>query len=250
MKKVLPMIFFFIAIITITSVTFAFTKDKVYKDTKVNIDFIVPVSCIKDENNRFVEDGDGRVWAFLTKEKKSRSASRISSADIKKYKDMFNEKQIDNNSIISFILVSLNKQNKIEEEIIVKSFKGDSDLYNLCTYSDLEIKAHKDVMCMLTPEIQEALKLGYNAKYTFCGYTTWAGQLGRRKSYQLTLSNGKKYLVVAEAGRLGKKLQVFGYGNGIECLQIINQKINAILAKADFDATFEKGYFEIELEGY
>ena len=56
--------------------------DRVYKDTNAGIDFIVPISEKEDEN--------GRIWAFLTKDKKNKNVNRISSQEISKYIEKFN----------------------------------------------------------------------------------------------------------------------------------------------------------------
>lgn len=232
MKKFICAYLMMLFILSLHNVVFA---DKVYKDTNIEIDYVVPIPEREDEK--------GRTWVFLTRDKKTKNASKLSSKDIEKYADIFKK---DKQKNISFVLVSLNKDNTVEEEIYVKSYKTIEDSGDLCTQRLLNMISAGQMAAM--QEVQDALKAGYNFKHQFCGRTMYDGPLGRRKSWEAILSDGNKYLQVSAAGRLGKSINVFGYGNGLKGLEIIRGKINSILACADFDATFERGYFEIELE--
>lgn len=211
--------------------------DRVYKDTNAGIDFIVPISEKEDEN--------GRIWAFLTKDKKNKNVNRISSQEISKYIEKFNNDKFNR---ISFILISINnKDNKIEEEIYVNARKNNNGEHDICTNRNIK-EFIKGSMMAGGLGVNEALKSGYNANYDFCGMNSWEGPIGKRKSWEITLSNGSKYFTESMAGRLGRTLEVFGYSNDLTGLKILKEKINSILGRADFDATFENDYFEIELE--
>ena len=232
MKKFFCVYLMMLFILSLHSVVFA---DKVYKDTNINIDYIIPIPEYEDEN--------GRTWVFLTHDKKTKNASKLSSKDIEKYVDILKKDERKN---ISFILVSLNKDNIVEEEIYVKAYEESEDTRDVCTAWFIDSISLARMKAM--DEVYDAVKAGYNSEHQFCGKTIYNGPIGRRKSWTVTLSDGNKYFQVSEAGRLGKRIDVFGYGNGLKGLDIIDKKINSILACADFDATFEKGYFEIELE--
>lgn len=224
MKKALILILLFCFNI-IVSICYA---DKIYKDEKIGIDFMLPISDEKDE--------DGKIWGVLLKNKKSRNLAHISSSEISKYDKYFDSHTA---SGISFIIVSLNNENIIEDEIYVNTLNGFTN--DLCTYNP------KGAILAM-PEIIQATKSGYNGKYDNCGLMINDGILARRKSFQLTLSDGKGYFCASAAGRYGKQINVFGYTNSFTGLNKLIDKMNSVLYHADFDATFEKGYFEVEFD--
>lgn len=223
---------FFLTILLVISLCNACFADKIYKDSNLGIDFKIPISDITDES--------GKVWGILTRDKISPHISKINSESIEKYREKFKNNNLNR---IAFVLLSINEENKIEDSILVKCNKNVTDM-DLCVYEEPAIRG----FLIANAEVNEAIRAGFNANHTFCGLKIYSGPIARRKCFELTLSNGTQYFCVSAAGRLGKQIELYGYVSKLETLKIVKNKMNSILSGVDFDATFEKGYFEIELQ--
>ena len=210
----------------------------VYKDKEFMIDFIFPIT--QDDFRR------EKSWHILLKDYEYKKTGDTQKVSLKNENCRIPlEEMVRLQKNMEFMDIGLfavkEKDNIVCEEIYIDIEKSEPNSKSFYTESpqmfNIYVGADTIINTLIHPKY----------KYKIVDYRTYKGTIGKRMSYLVKLKKDDKFVVCAAAGRLDRKIRIYGHVKGYEELENVLNVITDILGSADFDATYPEDYLPLKL---